>query len=143
MDEDILELKNITMIFPGVKALKDVNFSCTRGEVHALVGENGAGKSTLIKILAGVYQATEGVIVFNREEVEFKSTYESQLKGISIIFQEFSLIPTFTVAENIFLNREHTYKLGFLNRNEARNKAQELLEEIGFDLDPISIPMPW
>jgi len=136
MDENILELKNITMIFPGVKALNNVNFSCTRGEVHALVGENGAGKSTLIKILAGVYQATEGVIVFNGEGVEFKSTYESQLKGISTIFQEFSLIPTFTVAENIFLNREHTYKLGFLNRNEARSRAEELLDEIGFDLDP-------
>jgi len=136
MAENLLELKRITKVFPGVTALKDVNFSCAKGEVHALVGENGAGKSTLMKVLSGVYEPTAGSIELNGERVQFKSTYESQLKGISIIFQEFSLIPTFTVTENIFLNREHTVRFGFLNRKEARQKTQELIDEIGFDLNP-------
>ena len=136
MSENLLELKEITKVFPGVKALKDVNFFCVKGEVHALVGENGAGKSTLMKVLSGVYQPTAGSIELGGEQVQFKSTYESQLKGISIIFQEFSLIPTFTVAENIFLNREHTLSFGFLNRKEARQKTQELLDDIGIDLNP-------
>jgi ABC-type sugar transport system ATPase subunit len=139
MTENLLELKQITKVFPGVMALKDVNFSCTKGEVHALVGENGAGKSTLMKILSGVYETTAGSIELNGEVVQFKSTYESQLKGISIIFQEFSLIPTFTVSENIFLNREHTKRFGLLNRKEARQKTQQLLDDIGFDLNPDAI----
>jgi ABC-type sugar transport system ATPase subunit len=136
MEENILELKSITKVFPGVTALKEVNFSCVRGEVHALVGENGAGKSTLMKVLSGVYPPTRGTIVLNGEKVGFRSTYESQLKGISIIFQEFSLIPTFTVAENIFLNREYTTRMGFIKGQEARKAAQNLLDDIGFDLNP-------
>ncbi len=136
MEKNILELKSITKVFPGVTALKEVNFSCVKGEVHALVGENGAGKSTLMKVLSGVYPPTKGIIVLNGEKVGFKSTYESQLKGISIIFQEFSLIPTFTVAENIFLNREYTTRMGFVRGQEARKAAQDLLDDIGFDLNP-------
>lgn len=132
---NILELKNITKMFPGVKALDDVTFTCRQGEVHAVVGENGAGKSTLMKILSGVYQPTGGEIFLNSKKVSFKSTYEAQVKGISIIYQEFSLIPGFNVSENIFLNREPANRLGFLSKNEARIKAQALLDEIGIDLD--------
>lgn len=134
-NSNLLELRNITKVFPGVKALNNVNVSCTYGEVHAIVGENGAGKSTLMKILSGVYPPTSGTIVLKGQEVHFKNTYESQMMGISIIFQEFSLIPNFDVAENIYLNREPSNKAGFLRKSEAKRKAKALLDEIGFELD--------
>ncbi len=134
-NQNILDIQNITKIFPGVKALNSVNFSCKYGEVHALVGENGAGKSTLMKILSGVYTPTSGKLSLKGQEVHFKNTYEAQMMGISIIFQEFSLIPNFDVAENIYLNREPSNKVGFLRKAEAKRKTQELLEEIGFELD--------
>jgi len=131
----ILELKGISMSFPGVKALNDVSIAFLPGEVHALVGENGAGKSTMMKILSGVYQATEGSLVFKGEPVLFKNPQQAQTAGISIIFQEFSLIKNFTVIENVFLNREHTHPLGFLDRKKERQVALDLLKEIGFELD--------
>jgi len=134
-NSNLLELRNITKVFPGVTALNNVNFSCKFDEVHALVGENGAGKSTLMKILSGVYPSTSGTIVLKGQEVHFKSTYEAQMMGISIIFQEFSLIPNFDVAENIYLNREPSNKAGFLRKAEAKRKTKELLNEIGIELD--------
>ena len=122
--DTILELQGISMSFPGVKALNNMSISFRRGEVHALVGENGAGKSTLMKILSGVYQPTEGSVVFKGEPVSFKNPRQAQTAGVSIIFQEFSLIKNFTVIENVFLNREHTYPLGFLNKKKARQVTQ-------------------
>lgn len=102
----ILEMKNITKTFPGVKALDKVDFSLKKGEVHALVGENGAGKSTLMKVLNGIYKRDSGEILLKGESVEFKNTKEAQNAGLAIIHQELELIPYLNAAENIFLGRE-------------------------------------
>ncbi len=131
----VLALSGISKQFPGVKALDGVSLELRRGEVHALVGENGAGKSTLMKILSGVYPADEGVIELAGRPVSFRGPHEAQTAGVSIIFQEFSLIRTFDVTENVFLNREPTRGLGHLDKRSARKKAQALLSEIGIDLD--------
>ncbi|HEY8418779.1 MAG TPA: ATP-binding cassette domain-containing protein, partial [Limnochordales bacterium] len=102
----ILEMKGITKRFPGVVALDGVSFDVRAGEVHALVGENGAGKSTLMKILSGAYAPDEGTLLFEGQPISFSHPWEAQQKGISIIYQEFNLLPYRTVAENIFLGRE-------------------------------------
>ncbi len=136
--EVILELQNITKAFPGVNALDDVNVTFIRGEVHALVGENGAGKSTLMKILSGVYTPDAGSIVLGTQSVSFRNPQEAQLAGISIIFQEFSLIRGFDVADNVFLNREPTRGFGHLDRREARRRTAALLADIGIEMDPTS-----
>ncbi len=136
MDEmNMLELAGITKRFPGVLALDSVNIGFRRGEVHALVGENGAGKSTLMKILSGVYQPDSGAIVFRGKPAAFRNPRQAQNAGIATIFQEFSLIRNFTVAANVFLNREPTMFAGFKDMRTARRKTRNLLEEIGFDLD--------
>lgn len=98
----ILEMKNIEKSFPGVKALKDINLTLNDGEILAILGENGAGKSTLMKVLTGVYKADKGnIIVFGNEE-KFQSYKDAQKKGISIIFQELSLIPFLTLGKIYF-----------------------------------------
>ncbi|MCF7938567.1 MAG: sugar ABC transporter ATP-binding protein [Spirochaetales bacterium] len=131
----ILELNNISKSFPGVKALDNVSVDFIPGEVHGLVGENGAGKSTLMKILSGVFHQDQGEITLNGESILFKDPHEAQLSGISIIFQEFSLIKNFDVTDNVFLNREPTHGIGHLDKKTARKKTVELMEKIGFDLD--------
>ena len=108
--EAILSVEHVSKKFPGVQALDDVQLEVVRGEVHALVGENGAGKSTLMKILAGAYHRDRGHIRFKGEEVELRTPHEAQALGISIIYQEFNLMPHLTVAENIFLGREPRMK---------------------------------
>jgi len=133
--ETVLRLEAITKKFPGVTALDGVSLEFRRGEVHGLVGENGAGKSTLMKILSGVYRADSGRIVLNGAEVAFRGPHEAQDAGVSIIFQEFSLIRGFTVAENVFLNREPARFLGHLDLRAARERTRALLEEIGIELD--------
>ena len=108
MDSPILEMKNITKEFPGVKALNEVSFKVNRGEIHCLVGENGAGKSTLMKVLSGVYPYGEysGDIYYDGEIKKFSNIPDSEKVGIAIIYQELSLLPHLSVAENIFLGRE-------------------------------------
>ena len=108
MTNNILEMRGITKTFPGVKALANVNFEVERGEIHAICGENGAGKSTLMKVLSGVYPhgTYDGDIVFEGEEVAFRSLRDSEAKGIVIIHQELALSPYLSIAENIFLNNE-------------------------------------
>ncbi|NQT59734.1 MAG: sugar ABC transporter ATP-binding protein [Bacteroidetes bacterium] len=135
-DEKILEFKGITKSFPGVKALDAIHMDFIRGEVHGLVGENGAGKSTLMKILSGVYTPDAGKIFYQGKEVVLKNPAQAQKDGISIIFQEFSLISHMTVAENVFLNREPVSKIGFLRKQEARNKVRKLMSLLDIDLDP-------
>ena len=105
MDKSV-EMQGIVKYFPGVLALDHVDLSCLSGEVHAIVGENGAGKSTLMKILAGAYRADAGKILIHGKEVTFHSPNDAQREGISIIYQEFNLIPELNVAENIYLGRE-------------------------------------
>jgi len=133
MNQYVLEMKGITKVFPGVVALDNVSFSVKKGEVHALVGENGAGKSTLMKILNGVYQANHGQIILDGEPVSIDNVKDAQEKGISIIFQEFNLINTLTVAENIFLGRYNHSRV--INWKEVKAEAQQLLERLGFPLD--------
>lgn len=100
----LLEMKHIHKKFPGVYALKDINFELRTGEVHALLGENGAGKSTLIKVLGGIYTADEGEIIINGKKVNIDGVKAAQSNGVAIIHQELVLVPYMTVAENIFLD---------------------------------------
>ncbi|SMQ85419.1 monosaccharide ABC transporter ATP-binding protein, CUT2 family [Devosia lucknowensis] len=102
----VIEMREITKSFPGVKALRGVSFACGRGEVHALCGENGAGKSTLIKILSGVYRPDSGEVLIDGTAQHFSHPQQALLAGISVIYQEFSLLPERTVAQNLFLGRE-------------------------------------
>ncbi|MEK5444613.1 ATP-binding cassette domain-containing protein [Fredinandcohnia sp. FSL W7-1320] len=133
--DNILEIENITKEFPGVKALNGVSFTIRRGEVHALVGENGAGKSTLMKILSGVYTPTSGTIRLDGKEVTFKDPKQAQQLGVSIIHQEFSLIPYLSGVDNIFLGREKRQANGLLNRKQMRKEAREVLQRLDADID--------
>jgi ribose transport system ATP-binding protein len=133
--ETVLEMKNITKTFPGVKALDKVNFSLKKGEVHALLGENGAGKSTLMKVLNGIHQRDEGEIIVKGESVKFENTKEAQNAGLAIIHQELELIPYLNVAENIFLGREDRNGI-FINYQKLYQKTSEVLDMLGVDIDP-------
>lgn len=137
MSDNILEMRNITKVFPGVKALDNVNFNVQRGEIHALVGENGAGKSTLMKVLSGVYPSGSytGQIFFDGEERHFKDIAHSEKIGIVIIHQELALIPLLSIAENIFLGNERA-KYGVINWNEAIVRTKTLLEKVGLHESP-------
>ena len=126
----LLEVRNISKHFPGVQALEDVSLKFCPGEVHAVVGENGAGKSTLMKIIAGAYVPASGVIILEGKEVEFSHPEEAHEMGISIIYQEFNLLPERTVAQNIFLGREPT-KFGIINTRRLNRMANQVLQEIG------------
>lgn len=132
----ILEMKGITKEFPGVKALKGVDFRIIEGQVMALLGENGAGKSTLMKILTGVYQKTSGQMYYKGKPVEFKNSKESQDSGIAIIHQELNLIPQLTIAENIFLGREPVNRLRKIDWVKLYKDSKELLEKLGMTEDP-------
>ena len=103
MSDVILEMRNITKTFPGVKALDNVNFTVRQGEIHALVGENGAGKSTLMKVLSGVYPYGEysGQILFKGQECRFRDVSDSEALGLVIIHQELALVPLLSITENI------------------------------------------
>lgn len=124
----LLQMKNITKTFPGVKALDNVSVDVRAGEVHALLGENGAGKSTLIKVLGGIYHADSGEIFIDGQKVEINTVQDAEKNGISIIHQELVLVPYMTVAENIFLGKE-IMSGRFVNRKAMEKKAQELLDE--------------
>lgn len=132
MANAILEMKDITKLFPGVKALDNVNLTVRENEIHALVGENGAGKSTLMNVLSGVYPygSYTGDIMFKGELCEFKDIKDSEKLGIVIIHQELALIPYLSIAENIFLGNEQA-KRGVINWDETTNKSEKLLERVG------------
>ncbi len=130
----ILEMKNITKSFGGVKALDDVNFKVLSGEIHALVGENGAGKSTLMNVLSGIYPHGEysGEIFFKGESCAFRNIKDCEKKGIVIIHQELALIPYLSIGENIFIGNERA-KTGMINWKETHLKATELLKKVGLN----------
>lgn len=132
MTETILELKNITKIFPGVKALDKVHFELKKGEIHALMGENGAGKSTFIKVITGVHQAEEGEMFLDGKKVVFKDTLEAQKAGIAAIYQHVTAYPHLTVAENIFMGHEKV-KGGFLRWKLMYQESDALLKELNAD----------
>jgi len=137
MQDFILEMKNITKEFPGVKALDQVSFQVKRGEIHALVGENGAGKSTLMKVLSGVYPygTYSGDIVVENEVCQFHSIEQSEAAGIAIIHQELALIPLLSIAENVYMGRPRK-TVGFIDWNKTRAATIPLLERVGLKEDP-------
>ena len=130
----LVEIKDVSKHFPGVKALDHVSLSIRRGEVHALSGEKGAGKSTLIKILTGVYTYDEGSIIFDGSPVAFKSTNESQKAGIGSVYQELNMIPYLSVAENIYIGDYPMGKTG-IEWKELYENAQNQLDSLNIDVD--------
>jgi len=132
--EPILRMAGIVKNYPGVQALKQVNFDVREGEVHALVGENGAGKSTLMKILAGAESMDEGEIFIGGEKAAIDSPHKAQALGVSIIYQEFNLVPQLGAAENIFLGKEPT-RFGFVDFKREKREAAQLLERLGISFD--------
>ena len=132
MAKILLEMKNITKTFPGVKALDNVNLQVEEGEIHALVGENGAGKSTLMNVLSGVYPhgSYEGDIIYNGEICKFHDIKESEAKGIVIIHQELALIPYMTIGENMFLGNERGKKFA-INWDETHALAEKYIKQVG------------
>lgn len=131
----ILRIKNISKVFPGVKALDDISLDFEEGEVHAIVGENGAGKSTLIKLLTGAHEPSTGTIELYGKEYSHFTPHEAMDKGIAAIYQEFILVPYLTVAENIFFGKEKIKGI-FLDESEMNNMTHELCMEMGIDLNP-------
>jgi len=143
MSEYILEMKNITKEFSGVKALDDVNLKVKKGEIHALCGENGAGKSTLMNILSGVYPygSYSGDIYYQGEMCKFSSIKDSEHKRIVIIHQELALSPYLSIAENVFIGNEVTGIKGVINWTETQKKAQEMLAKVGLEGENVSVPV--
>ena len=134
----LLELRDISKRFPGVLALNGVTLDVRAGEVHALLGENGAGKSTLIKIIAGVYRADAGEIRIDGRPVAVRNPHDAQVLGISTIFQEFTLAPDMTVADNIFLGREplRIRALSIVDRRELTRRTREVLASLDLQISP-------
>ena len=135
--QNLLEMRGIKKQFHRNLVLKNANFCLHKGEVHALMGGNGAGKSTLMKILTGVYSADAGDILLDGQKVDISNPSAAEALGVAMIFQEFSLVPTLTVAQNIFLKREPRGVLGLvIDDAEAVRRAREILNELGEDIDP-------
>ncbi len=135
-DKYILEMENVSKNFPGVKALNNIHFNLKKGEVHALVGENGAGKSTMLKILAGAYKKDAGTIKLNGEKVEMTDPKQALDMGISVIYQEFNLIPSLSIAENIFIGRAPRKQKVFIDFPELYREAESYLNKIGMKRNP-------
>ena len=135
MKDYILEMKNITKEYPGVKALDNVNLKIERACIHALVGENGAGKSTLMNILSGTipYNEYSGQILYNNKECKFQKIHDSENLGIVIIHQELALIPELTIAENMFLGNERKNKFGIIDWNETFYQAGVAMKAVGLE----------
>ena len=137
MTTPALEVRHVSKSFPGVKALDDVSFAIYPNEIVGLIGENGAGKSTLLKILNGVYQADEGEVLIDGHPVTIRSPREAFDSGIAMVFQEQSVLPTLTVAENIFLGREQEFlRMGLISRRAMNAAAREELKKVHLDIDP-------
>src|SRR5581483_8096127 len=135
MSDVILSLSKATKLYAGVPAIADVDFELRRGEIHALVGENGAGKSTLTKVMAGVVTLTTGTMKIDGVEAAPNTPLEARQLGVAMVFQENSLVPTMTVAQNLFLGQEHFY-----NRLRGINiAAQQFLQSLNFDVPPTAI----
>jgi ABC-type sugar transport system ATPase subunit len=131
----LVEMVNISKAFPGVQALSDITFNLYKGEIHCLVGENGAGKSTLMKVLSGAHNPDGGELVIDGKSYPALSPKLSQELGISIIYQENDLIPSMSVAENMFVGLEKTTRFGFLDRKSTEQCAREEVERLGITLD--------
>ena len=137
----LLSTRGISKDFPGVRALDDVDFDLLEGEVHVVFGENGAGKSTLISLLSGATRPSGGDIRMHGVRIELHSVHDARSRGISAVFQEFSLIPQMTVEENLFLGEERRRGI-LLDRTRMRQEARSLLDDLGFGLSP-QRPVHW
>lgn len=135
MSEEFVSLKNVSKSYSGVQALDNVDFSIDRGEIHCLVGENGSGKSTLIKIIAGVVQPDTGDIIINNKHFRKLNAIDSINEGIQVIYQDLSLFPNLTIAENIAMNQYLEERKKIVNRAEMKKIAQEAMKRIGTELD--------
>jgi ribose transport system ATP-binding protein len=130
------EVRGIYKAFPGVQALDDVSMTVHAGEVHALVGENGSGKSTLAKCIAGVHQPETGEILFNDKPITFRHPMEARAAGVATIYQEFSLVPTLTVSENIYLGRYPRNPAGVIDWTSVRKGTVQVLEQLSLTINP-------
>ena len=133
--DNILEMRKIDKLFPGVKALDQVDFSVRRGEVHCLIGANGAGKSTLMKVLSGAYVEDAGEIIFDGEKLKPHGTLERKKKGIAVIYQELSLVNELTVGENVYINNYPKTKFGAVDWKEVYRKTQAIADEMNMKID--------
>lgn len=132
--QPLVDLRDITVSFGTVKALGGVSFDLRPGEVHALLGQNGAGKSTLIKVLSGVYQRDRGTVLVHGEETNFRTAQDSRDSGIAMVYQDLSLVPSMTVASNLFLGREPTGSLNLVRSRPIVRSAQKYLDVQGFPI---------
>ncbi len=137
--ESILEMRSVSKVFPGVKALDGVNLEIKEGEVHALMGENGAGKSTLMKILAAKYKADQGEIIYQGEKLQISNPLEAKEKGIILIHQEISLVPEMTVAENIFLGSLPVKRFNRVDWATLNKRSREILQQLDCDFKETDI----
>ena len=129
-------MQGIVKEFPGVRALDDAHLNIYPGQVMALLGENGAGKSTLMKVMTGIYSKDEGSLKYDGQDVSFNGPKDSQERGVSIIHQELNLIPELSIAENIFLGREPTGRMGRIDWKTMFREAQKLLDMLDVKFDP-------
>jgi ABC-type sugar transport system ATPase subunit len=136
MSKNLVEMKGISKYFPGVRALRNVDFDVKKGEIVCLLGENGAGKSTLMKILTGVYKPDGGCIYYDGGALDLHSTREAYEQGINIIFQEFNLCPNLSAMENIFLGNENRTSTGLFSYRETRKRAVEFFAKLKININP-------
>lgn len=137
--EYILEMRDIHKSFGPVKVLEGIDFSLIKGEARALLGANGAGKSTLIKIVGGVHSQSSGDVILKGKTVAFKNEHDSKSHGISIIYQELSLVPTLSVVQNMFLGRESAGAGGFLRKKEMYREYERICRDFAFDINPDTV----
>jgi ABC-type sugar transport system ATPase subunit len=131
----VLELRNVSKRFPGVRALTDVSLAVERGQVHALLGGNGAGKSTVVNLIGGVFHPDAGEILFDGAPVRFRDPRDAVAQGVAVIHQELTLVPGLSVAENLFLGRLPR-RAGMVDWRELRRGSREVLQRVGLDIDP-------
>jgi ribose transport system ATP-binding protein len=136
LDAAAVSMRGISKSFSGVRVLDDVDFDLREGEIHGLVGGNGAGKSTLMKILVGAYTLDEGTFQVGGRPVRFDSTHDALNAGVGMVFQEFSLVPTLSVAQNVFLAREARSRIGLIDDRDSERRARDLFDRMQVDVDP-------
>ena len=132
----LLQINNVSKSFGGNKVLSNINLTLEKGEIHSIIGENGAGKSTLMKIISGVYKLDEGSILIDDKPVKIDNPMDAIRNGIGIVHQELSLAGNMTIAQNVFVNREPTSKLGFVKWNDLNRMTKAEFEKIGIDIQP-------
>lgn len=133
--ETVIELKNITKVFPGVTALNNMSLTLEKGEIHGLIGENGAGKSTLIKVLTGLYQPESGEIYVNGERAQFQNPEQAKEKGVACVYQELNIVPDCNVVDNIFIGNYKKKNKLFLDQKFMEARAVDIMRSLGQEID--------